>query len=120
MDFQGLLNLLKGNLGGAGMKTAEDGSAVHGGYSAPAQPPQTPMSVDNVITNGLVKTGVLPQSRAEIYPNPDDQPNQGVPVNINQASTSGGMTYDSPYNQDPYQAPPKMDFQSLLRGLLGQ
>lgn len=60
MDFQQLLNLVKGNLGGQGMQQAEDGSMVNAGYYN-----ETP---DNRITNRLVDQGRLPQAQREVYP----------------------------------------------------
>lgn len=93
MDFQQLLNLIKGNLGGQGMKRAEDGSMVNAGYyDAPKSAP--PPSVDNILTNGMVKTGGLPPERAEIYPQGNETPM-------------------------PMQTPPP-DFKTLLMSLLGQ
>lgn len=45
MDFQQILNLLKGNLGGAGMQQVEDGSMVASGYDDLPQA-QVPPKID--------------------------------------------------------------------------
>lgn len=56
MDFQQLLNLVKGNLGGQGMHRAEDGSMVHAGYyDKPAVPVDPVTHLQEVLRHLLGK-----------------------------------------------------------------
>ncbi len=116
MDFQGLLNLIKGNLGGAGMQTAEDGSAVHAGYNQP-QPnpaiPQLPQLPPNPL-EGLPLD--QPDPRALQVSGPGEQYLEQPPAGYHSPLTEMGQGQP----QMPIQGPAPIDFQALLRGLLGQ